>query len=253
MGAPTPRRGMGRPRAPGRGVVGKVIVALDMASTEEALRMVDILGDLADFFKVGLELYTRAGPSVVSDLISLERRVFLDLKLHDIPNTVAGAVGAASDLGVDLLNVHAAGGQAMLGAARDAVGGDLRLLAVTVLTSLSPDDMETVWGRKIHSVGDEVGRLTELARASGMHGVVASAAEASRIRAQVGDALLLVVPGIRPAGTDREDQRRVATPADALRAGADYLVVGRAVTQAEHPAAALTAVLVEVEGESVGA
>jgi len=234
--------------------VSKVIVALDMASAEEALRMVETLGDPADFFKVGLELYTRAGPSVVSDLISREKRVFLDLKLHDIPNTVAGAVRAASDLGVDLLTVHAAGGPAMLGSARDAVSGDLRLLAVTVLTSLSAADMETVWGRQIRSVPDEVARLTDLARASGMHGVVAAAAEVARIRAQVGDSLLLVVPGIRAAGTDREDQKRVATPADAVRAGADYLVVGRAVTQAEEPAAALSAVLVEVEdAESVGA
>ena len=133
--------------------MSKVIIALDVASAGEAMRIVDVLGDAADFFKVGLELYKTAGPSLVSDLIERDKRVFLDLKLHDIPNTVAGAVRAASDLGVDLLTVHAGGGQAMLESARDAVVGDLRVLAVTLLTSLGRDDLKATWGREIGSVG----------------------------------------------------------------------------------------------------
>ena len=228
--------------------MGQVIVALDMASADDALAMVERLGDLGDFYKVGLELYARAGPAVVEELISREKRVFLDLKLHDIPNTVAGAVRASCDLGVDLLTVHGAGGPTMLQAARSAVSGRLRLLAVTVLTSLTPDEISTVWGREIGSVRDEVGRLATLARDAGMHGVVASALEASWIRGRVGERFLIVTPGIRPAGTDRGDQSRVATPADAVRAGADYLVVGRAVTTADDPVAALAAVLDEAQG-----
>ena len=227
--------------------MSRVIVPLDFATTEEALNLVDQLGDQGDFFKVGLELYTRSGHSVVSALIERGKRVFLDLKLHDIPNTVAGAVHAASDLGVDLLTVHASGGPSMLEAARGARAGDMRLLAVTVLTSLSPDEMSTVWGRDIRSVREEVGRLAVMARDSKMDGVVASALEASWIRGQVGPDLLIVTPGIRPAGSDRGDQSRVATPSDAVRAGADYLVVGRPITQAPDPAAALAAVLQEIE------
>jgi len=224
-----------------------VIVPLDYATTEEALALVDQLGEQGDFFKVGLELYTRSGHTVVGELIDRGKRVFLDLKLHDIPNTVAGAVRAASDLGVDLLTVHASGGPSMLEAARAARSGDVRLLAVTVLTSLSPDEMSTVWGRDIRSVREEVGRLAVMARDCRMDGVVASALEASWIRGQVGDDFLIVTPGIRPAGSDRGDQSRVATPSDAVRAGADYLVVGRPITQAEDPAAALALVLEEVQ------
>ena len=228
--------------------MAQVIVALDTPSAGEALSLVDRIGDPGDFYKVGLELYTRSGPAVVEKLISREKRVFLDLKLFDIPNTVAGAVRAASDLGVDLLTVHGAGGPTMLEAAGEAASSGLRLLAVTVLTSLTPDEMATVWDREIRSVREEVGRLAELARDSGIDGVVASALEASWIRSQLGDKTVIVTPGIRPAGADRGDQERVATPAEAVRAGADYLVVGRPVTQAEDPATALAAVLDEAQG-----
>lgn len=227
--------------------MNRVIVPLDVESSDEALTWVDRLGDQGEFYKVGLELYTRAGPEVVRELIDRGKRVFLDLKLHDIPNTVAGAVRAASDLGVDLLTVHASGGPTMLKAAVRARSGGLRLLAVTVLTSLSPDEMSTVWGREIRSVREEVGRLAELAQEAGMDGIVASALEASWVRSQVGDDFMIVTPGIRPAGADRGDQSRVATPTDAIRAGADYLVVGRPITQAADPAAALAAVIEEVE------
>lgn len=227
--------------------MGRVIVPLDVESSDEALTWVERLGDQGEFYKVGLELYTRAGPEVVRELIDRGKRVFLDLKLHDIPNTVAGAVRAASDLGVDLLTVHASGGPTMLDAAARARSGGLRLLAVTVLTSLSPDEMSTVWGREIRSVREEVGRLAIMAQEAGMDGIVASALEASWVRSQVGDDFVIVTPGIRPAGADRGDQSRVATPTDAIRAGADYLVVGRPIMQAADPAAALAAVIEEVE------
>jgi orotidine-5'-phosphate decarboxylase len=230
-----------------------VIIALDVPSPEEALALVERIGEEGRFYKVGLELYTRAGPSVVRELRDRGRRVFLDLKLHDIPHTVGRAVEAASALGVDLLTVHAAGGPRMLEAARDAADPEVRLLAVTVLTSLKPDDMGRVWGRQIRSVREEVGRLADLAVECGMNGVVASSLEASWLRSHVGDEFLIVTPGIRLAGTDQGDQRRVATPADAVRAGADYLVVGRAVTHAEDPASAFSELLREVrEAEAAG-
>jgi orotidine-5'-phosphate decarboxylase len=226
--------------------MAKVILALDTDSAAEAIRLVDALGASADFYKVGLELYTRAGPAIVSELRSRGKSVFLDLKLHDIPNTVAGAVAAASDLGVDLLTVHAAGGRAMLEAARGARTGRMQLVGVTVLTSMAADDLRASWGRDIDSMSAEVGRLADLAKTSGLDGVVASAEEAAGLRARHGAGFLLVVPGIRLAGTDRGDQKRVATPAAAVRAGADYLVVGRAVTNAADPSAALAAVLADV-------
>jgi orotidine-5'-phosphate decarboxylase len=228
--------------------MAEIIVALDLASAEEALGMVERLGDRVGFYKVGLELYTVAGPRVVEELVARDKRVFLDLKLHDIPNTVTRAVQAAAALGVDLLTVHASGGSRMMAAARDAAGDGVRLLAVTVLTSLSPDDMGTVWGREIRSVRDEVGRLARLARLAHMDGVVASALEASWVRAQIPRPFVIVTPGIRTAGTDRGDQTRVATPADAVRAGADYLVVGRPVTGAEDPAAAYGLILDDALG-----
>lgn len=226
--------------------MAEVFVALDVPGADEALELVDRLGDEAASYKVGLELYTWAGPGVVRELIERGKRVFLDLKLHDIPNTVARTVGAASELGVELLTVHVAGGSEMLTAARGEARGRVQLMGVTVLTSLTPTDMEAVWGREIRSVLDEVGRFAELAAASRLDGVVASALEASWIRRTLGPGLLIVTPGIRPRGADRGDQQRVATPAEAVAAGADYLVVGRAVTAAEDPGEALRAILTEV-------
>jgi len=224
-----------------------VIVALDHSSQEEALALVDALGSSGTFFKVGLELFTRSGPEVVLALRDRGKRVFLDLKLHDIPNTVAGAVRAAAALDVELLTVHASGGTSMLEAAGEAATGEgVKLLAVTVLTSLSVAEVEAVWGREINSIRDEVGRLAELAHLHGMHGVVASALEAGWIRRALGPERLIVTPGIRPAEADHGDQKRVTTPAVAVEAGADYLVVGRPVTQAADPAVALDALLAEV-------
>lgn len=227
-------------RAPG------VIVALDTASAEEALDLVSVLGEEADFYKVGLELYSRVGPGIVSELVERGKKVFLDLKLHDIPNTVSRASRVAADLGVDMLTVHASGGPEMIRAARDGLENRTRLLAVTVLTSMSAEELGGVWGRSVQSVPGEVLRLAESARAAGADGVVSAASEVPRVRASLGDGFLLVVPGIRPAGADRQDQKRVATPEHAVRAGADYLVIGRPITRAEDPAAALRSVHAEM-------
>jgi orotidine-5'-phosphate decarboxylase len=224
----------------------EVIMALDFPDTDEAFALVDRLGEDASFYKVGLELYTRGGPGTVERLKAMGKRVFLDLKMHDIPNTVAGGVRAASELGADLLTVHTAGGTRMLEAAREAASPEMAILGVTVLTSLSAAEMEAVWGREILSIRDEVARLTQLVQTSGLAGVVASPLEASWIRRQVHTDFLIVTPGIRPAGSDRGDQKRVATPSDAVAAGADYLVVGRAVRAADDPGAALRAILAEV-------
>jgi orotidine-5'-phosphate decarboxylase len=226
--------------------VAQLILALDAPSATEALALVDRIGDEAGFYKVGLELYTRAGPAVVEDLHARRKRVFLDLKLHDIPNTVAGAVAAASDLGVDLLTLHVAGGRAMLEAAARARDGRLELLGVTVLTSLAAGDLGAVWGRPVSALSTEVTRLAGLARDSGLDGVVSSVAEVPSLRARLGDDFLLVAPGIRLPEGERGDQKRVATPAEAVSAGADYVVVGRAVTAAPDPLRALEAVYADM-------
>tara|TARA_B100002049_G_scaffold211564_1_gene174751 strand:- start:69 stop:770 length:702 start_codon:yes stop_codon:yes gene_type:complete len=226
--------------------MGSVIVALDFPRGDEALSLVDDLGDAGTFYKVGLQLYTAEGPSVVQALKDRGKRVFLDLKLHDIPNTVASGVRVASQLGVDFLTLHIVGGRAMLEAARDAAG-ETRLLGVTVLTSLSAVDLEATWGRKNPSVVEEVGRLADLAAQYRIHGIVASPHEASSVRSRVGSEFLVVTPGIRPAGVGHDDQQRVATPSAAIAAGADYLVVGRSITRASDPEAALYSILTEVD------
>jgi len=222
--------------------VSDLIIALDLPSRAKALELVDRLGADADFYKVGLELYTREGPEMVIDLHDRGKRVFLDLKLMDIPNTVAGAVAAAADLGVELLTLHAHGGPRMMEAALGQAGVDTRLLAVTLLTSLSPDEIEVVWGRPVDSVRREVLRLARLSRDVGIHGVVSSPLEAGELRTALGSEALIVTPGIRLAGADHHDQNRVATPEAAVEAGASHLVVGRAVTRAPEPREALEAV-----------
>ena len=217
----------------------ELIVALDFASRADALAMVDCLGDAAGFYKVGLELYTREGPPVVQELRRRNKRVFLDLKLHDIPTTVTGAVRAATDLDVELLTIHIAGGRKMMEVAAEAGGDQVALLGVTLLTSLSPGDVEGTWGRSISSLPEEVVRLATLAHESGLSGVVASPQEAEVVRRRLGKELLVVTPGIRLPGIDVNDQARVATPAQAAGAGASHLVLGRAVTAAADPVAAL--------------
>lgn len=225
------------------------IVALDVGTADEAMALAMRLGDSCRFYKVGSELFTAAGPSVVRALHDQGAQVFLDLKFHDIPNTVAGAVRSAASLGVRLLTVHASGGSAMLRAAQEAAsaaGGECQLLAVTVLTSFDAPALASAWGRDVVEVEREVVRLAGEAADAGLHGVVCSGAEAGVVRAAYGDRLALLVPGIRLAGGSSHDQRRVMTPAAAQAAGARYLILGRAVTAAADPRRAMETVLAEL-------
>lgn len=216
------------------------VIALDVPTRADAESLLDRLGPEADFVKVGLQLFTAEGPDVVRAMHGRGLRVFLDLKLHDIPNTVAHAVRSAARLGVELLTVHASGGRAMLRAAADARGSDgPKLLGVTLLTSLSATEVAEAWGRDAVSSEDEVARLARLAEGEGLDGVVASVAELPVIRAVTSPAFRVLTPGIRLAGDDAGDQSRVATPGEAARLGADYVVLGRSVTAAADPAAAL--------------
>jgi len=212
------------------------IVALDVATLEDALALVAALGRAVQRYKVGLELFTAEGPVAVTALSDLGKKVFLDLKLHDIPNTVAGAARSAAALSADLLTVHAGGGRAMIEAAVQAAPAT-RVVAVTALTSLDPRDLPAHI-RRDRPLAEWVLDLTEEALAAGAAGVVLSGAEVAQVKKRFGADCLCVVPGVRPAGSAHHDQARAATPAEALAAGADYLVVGRAVTQGPDPLAA---------------
>lgn len=227
----------------------RAIVALDVPDAPQALALLARLGVAADFVKVGSELFTAAGPALVARMRADAREVFLDLKWHDIPTTVRNAARSASRLDVRLVTVHASGGRSMLEAAVEGAGERCGVLAVTVLTSLDADTLGEAWGRHVARVEDEVLRLAELARAAGAHGIVCSGAEAAAVHAAHGNALRLLVPGIRLAGGDEHDQARVVTPEIAVAAGASYLVLGRAVTAAVDPAAALAAVRAVVAGQ----
>jgi orotidine-5'-phosphate decarboxylase len=218
----------------------RVIVALDYAAAAPALDLAQRLDPARCKLKVGKELFVRAGPELVRNLVAQGYQVFLDLKFHDIPNTVAQACKAAADLGVWMVNVHASGGLRMMQAARDALANLAtapKLIAVTVLTSMAAEDL--------HQIGldlapeDQVARLARLTRQAGLDGVVCSAREAELLRRELGPDFLLVTPGIRPSGGEAGDQRRVLTPAQAIAAGTDFLVVGRPITQAADPAMAL--------------
>jgi orotidine-5'-phosphate decarboxylase len=229
--------------------MAEIIVALDLPSDTAAFQLVDELGDAVRWYKVGSPLFTRGGPDVVRELRRRGRHVFLDLKYHDIPNTVARAVEAAADLDVGLLTVHASGGTAMLRAAREAAGDDgPRLLGVTILTSFTPDDVVEVWSRQVLSVRDEVLRLAALAKEAGLAGVVASPLETEALKRRNGHGFLVVNPGIRPTDFSAGDQARSATPADAVRAGADFLVIGRPVLEADDRVAAIDAIVAEIDG-----
>jgi orotidine-5'-phosphate decarboxylase len=226
---------------------GKLIVALDVSTAAAAQKIVTAVGDSALTYKVGMQLYTAQGPQLVRDLVASGRRVFLDLKYHDIPNTVASAVHEAAQLGVSMLTVHAAGSGKMLRAAVDAARAtnpDLLILAVTVLTSLDENDLEKIGFHG--TVRDEVMRLSALALANGCQGIVASAREASTLRAELGRNFALVTPGVRPAGTGHGDQVRVVTPAEAIAAGASHIVIGRPITEADDPAAEARAILGQI-------
>jgi orotidine-5'-phosphate decarboxylase len=239
--APARSTAQGRPD-PNRTPADKLIVALDFPDAHQALALVDCLDELCRWFKVGLELYLAAGNSIVETLKQRGFSVFLDLKLHDIPNTVAGAVRSVSGLGVDMLTVHAGGGPVMLAAAADAAAGQSaapRLLAVTVLTSMDQAQLSVVGIDA--SPSEQALRLAKVAHAAGIQGLVCSPEEAGEMRRE-SPASVMVTPGIRPAGAAIGDQKRIATPAAALAAGADYLVIGRPITQASDPAAVISAI-----------
>lgn len=225
----------------------RLIVALDVSDAPSALRLVDQLEDTCSWFKVGLELYVAVGPSVLQPIIARGHNVFLDLKLHDIPNTVAGAVRSAAKLGARMLTLHAGGGPAMLSAAKDAIVGTSNppeLLAVTVLTSMDAGQLHATGVGRIPS--SQVELLAKMGMEAGIRGFVCSPQEVASLRSLTGPQGVLVIPGIRPAGAAIGDQKRVAGPAEALRLGASYLVVGRPITQAPNPAEAATAILKEM-------
>jgi orotidine-5'-phosphate decarboxylase len=225
----------------------RLIIALDVSSSAAARRIVNAVGDSARTYKVGKQLFTAEGPQAVRDLVAAQRQVFLDLKYHDIPNTVGAAVREAAKLGVNMVTVHASGGGQMLRAAVEAahsVNPQLMILAVTVLTSLDDSDLEKMGVRG--RVVDQVMRLAALALANGCHGVVASAQEASELRAELGNEFAIVTPGVRPAGSGRSDQVRVVTPTEAIAAGATHIVVGRPITEAADPAAEARAILGQI-------
>src|ERR1700682_6012752 len=223
----------------------RLIIALDVSSAAAAQKIVSALGDSVHIYKVGMQLYTAEGPQIVRELVGSGRRVFLDLKYHDIPNTVASAVREAAQLGVSMLTVHASGGSKMLRAAVEAAQKPgLLVLAVTVLTSL--DDVEL---GKIGLRGgalDQVLRLAALALSNGCKGIVASALEAAALREEFGQDFTIVTPGVRPAGSGPNDQARVVTPAEAISAGASHIVVGRPITEASDPAAEARAILGQI-------
>jgi len=226
----------------------RLIVALDVSSAAAAQKIVAAVGDSALTYKVGMQLYTAVGPQIVRDLVASGRRVFLDLKYHDIPNTVGAAVAEAEKLGVSMLTVHAAGSGKMLRAAVEAarMRPDLMVLAVTVLTSMDGQDLEKIGIRG--SVEDSVVRLATLALANGCQGIVTSAREASTVRAKLGHKFAVVTPGVRPAGSSVGDQVRVVTPAEAIASGASHIVVGRPITEAADPAAEARAILGQISG-----
>lgn len=229
----------------------RIIIPLDVSSAEEAAGIVTRLKGRVGMFKVGLQLYTAAGPDAVRRITGLGERVFLDLKLHDIPNTVARAAAEAARLGVAMIDFHLGGGARMVTAAREAVDSvGLRaeerpvLLGITVLTSFDQDDLRSVGVSDM--VEAQVTRLARLGRAAGLDGVVASPHEVAAIRAACGQEFVIVTPGIRPAGAARGDQRRVMTPGEAIAAGSDYLVIGRPILESADPVAAVEAVVREI-------
>jgi orotidine-5'-phosphate decarboxylase len=227
-----------------------LITSLDVPSLEESLIIVDRLGDLVNFYKVGLELFSRVGPKVVEILKNRGKKVFLDLKLHDIPNTVSGAVNAAIDMGVDILTLHTLGGFEMMEAAQKAVWNkNLErpvLLGVTILTSLDEAFLEDVLGIE-KTLNDEILDLASIAKSAGLGGVVASPEEVTLIKECCGEDFIVVTPGIRPRDAKKDDQKRFATPFDAIVNGSDYLIVGRPIIKSENMRASAESIIGEIE------
>jgi orotidine-5'-phosphate decarboxylase len=232
---------------------GKLCVALDVPCLRDALRLADALRELAKYFKVGLELYSSAGPAAVESLVADGHSVILDLKLHDIPNTVGRAVRQISSLGASFITIHASGGPDMIRAAREGAQSAklpeserTKLLAVTVLTSITDSSLRKMFGVR-KSLKEAVLDLALLAKDSGADGAVASASEVRSIKNLCGKEFLVATPGIRPQGSEKGDQKRAATPSQALSAGSDIIIVGRPITQAEDPCAVALAILKEME------
>src|ERR1041384_4337028 len=227
----------------------RLIVALDVSSAAAARKIVAAVGESVSTFKVGMQLYTAEGPSVVRELVAAGRKVFLDLKYHDIPNTVASAVKEAAGLGVSMLTVHAGGGSKMLRGAVEAAASNpsLIVLAVSVLTSMHEADLHEISVQG--SVENQVLALGKLALGTGCKGLVSSAKEAPALRKAYGDKFALVTPGVRPAGVEHGDQARVVTPAQAIAAGASHIVVGRPITAVQNPESAARGILEEISTE----
>jgi len=232
--------------------MAELIVALDVSSKTEVEQTVDRLGDAVSFYKIGLELFSAVGPDVVRAVKNRGKRVFLDLKLHDIPRTVERAVSVGASLGADLMTIHAAGGKVMIQAAKNAAlaagAGAPKILAVTILTSLDQSDLDDLGIAR--SVAAQVEALGKLACGNGADGIVCSPREVAAMRAALGPHALLVTPGVRPAGADVGDQKRVATPAQAVADGSTHLVVGRPILAATDPCAAARAIVAEMAGAS---
>ena len=231
--------------------MAELIVALDVPTPEAVLPLLQKLGDSVDFYKIGLELFCAGGPDIVRSVAGQSKRIFLDLKLHDIPRTVERAVKVAALLGVELMTLHAAGGRAMIAAAAEAArscpaGRRPKLLAVTVLTSLEQSDLADLGIQR--EMAEQVAALAAMAVQAGADGVVCSPREVAHLRASLPPHALLVTPGVRPAGAALGDQKRVATPASAVRDGSTHLVVGRPILEALDPATAARAILREMNG-----
>jgi len=231
----------------------KVIVALDFAEQKQALNLIERLEPSSCRLKIGKEMFTHFGPAFVETVQHKGFECFLDLKYHDIPNTVAKACGVAADLGVWMLNVHALGGRRMMEAAAEAVANKSQppaLIAVTVLTSMSAEDLSEIGLQQ--SPSELALHLATMAKSSGLNGVVCSAMESQEMRKTFNDDFLLVTPGIRPAGSAKDDQRRIMTPTDAIQAGSSYLVIGRPITQSDNPSGILRTINSELSALSSG-
>ena len=232
----------------------KIIVALDVPTKEEALAIVEELGDAVGAYKIGMQLYNAVGPEILDEVAKRNGKVFLDLKFHDIPNTVASAARTVANLGVFMFNVHASGGYTMMAEAVKALKEESEqlgvekplLIAVTVLTSMSEEEMQKEVGVS-RSIGEQVVALAKMAKEAGMDGVVASPLEIEMIREACGPDFLIVTPGIRPRDAALGDQKRVKTPGEAVRDGADYLVIGRPITKASDRMTAVKDIVSEIE------